>query len=224
LPKDKNELYKYLTKQKYVQHFKLLSNTEVINWAKKEVEARGGKISQQAVRELTSLLGSDLWQINNEIDKLLSYKLGKEEKLVAGGEPAMIEFEDVKTLVRGSFDENIFALTDAIGNGNKSLAIKLFDEQVEAGLTDSYLITMIIRQFKIIMQIKEALEQGNTSRKIINLLKLHPFVVQKGIGQARNFSQPIVKNILNQLIEIDASMKTGKGETKVMLNILMARL
>lgn len=224
LPKYKNDLLKFLEKQEYVQEFKSFSNTEAIAWAKKEVNKRGGKISQQAARELTALLGSDLWQTSNEIDKLLAYRLGREEKIIAGGEPPEIGYEDVKTLVRGKFDENIFALTDAIGNKNKALAIKLFEEQLEAGLNDSYLITMIVRQFKILLQIKTALDQGNTSRKIINILKLHPFVVQKGINQARNFSEVLLKGILSQLVVIDSRIKTGRGEAKVMLNLLMARL
>lgn len=224
LPKAKKELFNFLRQQKYAQHFKPLSNTEATAWTKEQVEARGGKISHQATQELTSLVGSDLWQINNEIDKLLAYREGREEKIVAGGEPITIEFEDVKKLVRGSFDENIFALTDAISNNNKALAAKLFEEQVEAGLTDGYLLTMIIRQFRILLQIKEALDQGNTSRKITNLLKLHPFVVQKGITQARNFTIPVLRRIMSQLIEVDLAMKTGKGEVKTMLNVLMARL
>jgi len=218
------QLFKFLVKQKYAQQFNLLSNTEAVVWAKKEVEARGGKITNQAAQTLNSLVGSDLWQVSNEIDKLLNYKLGREPKLTKGGEKVIIEVEDVEMLVRGSFDENIFALTDAISNKNKTLATELLEEQIEAGLTDSYLINMIVRQFRILLQIRQGLDLGLSSRKMINSLKLHPFIIQKGINQVRKFNLTTLKNILNELVKIDFKMKTGRADVKTMLNLLIAKI
>lgn len=224
LPADPLKLFEFLAKQKYAQQFNALSNTEAAGWAKKEVEARGGKITARAAQTLISLTGGDLWQASNEINKLLNYKLGREPKLARGGEPAIIEAEDVELLTRGNFDENIFALTDAVSGKNKALAAKLLEEQIEAGLTDSHLIVMIIRQFRILLQIRQALDSGHTSRKMISQLKLHPFIVQKGINQVRNFSLPALKNILNELVKIDYRMKTGQADAKTMLNLLIAKM
>lgn len=218
------KLFEFLKKQKFVQEFKKLSNTDMSAWIKKEVESRGVKINYQAINLLVSLTGGDLWQVNNEIEKLINYKLGLEPKMVAGGTPVEIQVGDVEEFVRGSFDENIFALTDAISAKNKSLVTKLLEEEFDAGVNDSYLLTMIIRQFKILLQIRVALDQGQTSRKIISDLKLHPFVVQKGINQVRNFQFPQLRNIFSQLVEIDSKMKTGQGNLKTMLDLLVVEL
>lgn len=223
LPKVKDDLFKFLSKQKFCYAFKPLSNAETAAWIKKEVVARGGKISQPAAAALAALLSNDPWQINNEVDKLVNYKLAQELKL-AGGQSMVIEEEDIKNMVRGQFDENIFALTDAIGGKNKNLAARLLEEQMEAGLTEDYLLNMIIRQFRIIIQIKQALDNGLLPRQIAAALKLHPFVAQKGIAQARNFTMPVLKNILNKLVEIDYLMKTGRADAKVALGLLIAKL
>jgi len=127
-------------------------------------------------------------------------------------------------LVRGNFDENIFALTDAISNKNNSLAAKLLEEQIEAGLADAYLINMIIRQFRILLQIRQALDSGQSSRQMISALRLHPFIVQKGINQVRRFDLDSLKNILSKLVEIDFKMKTGQADARTMLNLLIARI
>ena len=221
LTKQQSQLFKFLDKQKYTQQFNQLSNTEATAWTKKEAEKRGSKITYQAAQLLTGLVGSDLWQINNELDKLLSYKSGQEP---GTAKAAAIEVEDVEMLVRGNFDENIFALTDAISNRNQAIATKLFEEQIEAGLADAYLINMIVRQFRILLQIRQALDSGMSSRKIINTLKLHPFIVQKGINQVRRFNLDSLKNILSKLVEIDFKMKTGQADAKTMLNILIAKI
>ena len=82
-------------------------------------------------------------------------------------------------MVRGQFDENIFALTDAVGSRNKAMAMKLLEEQLAADVSDIYLLSMIIRQFKILIQIGQAMDSGMDSRSIAGALKMHSFVAQR---------------------------------------------
>ncbi|MBU0722252.1 DNA polymerase III subunit delta [Patescibacteria group bacterium] len=220
LLKKQTEFFKFLSSQKYSYNFNLLSNTESADWVKRQTALRGGKIRAKAAEMLVSLVGPDGWQINNELDKLLSYK-------AAGAltqAEVHIEIEDVQNLVRGNFSENIFALTDALSVKNKSLAIKLLDEQIEAGLSDGYLLNMFVRQFRILLQIKQALESGLNQRQIAGKLKLHPFVAQKGLEQTRHFTLPILKNILSQLVKIDYQVKSGQSDYLTGLNMLIASL
>lgn len=213
-------LFKFLSEQKYAYSFNLLSNIELANWVKKEVAIRGGKISQRAAEMLVGLVGNDGWQINNEIDKLLNYKASA--KLTAGA--AEIEAADIQNLTQGNFSENIFALTDALSNKNKSLAVKLLNDQIDAGLSDGYLLNMFTRQFRILLQIRQALDAGAGARKIASQLKLHPFVIQKGVEQARNFSLPVLKNILSHLARIDFEAKSGRSDYITGLNMLIAKI
>ena len=226
LLKKPQSLFAYLNKQKFSQEFKTLANTELINWIKKQVASQGANISNQTAQTLISLIGNNLWQINNELNKLVNYKIGLEPIMIPGGNSINknIEVADIEKLTKGKFDENIFALTDAISNKNKTLAIKLLDEQYAAGLTDSYLLSMFIRQFKILLQIRQALDSGLTSRKITSELKLHPFVIQKGISQVRNFNLLRLKNILTKLVTIDSNIKNGRSNGKTMLNLLIAKI
>jgi len=217
-----NKMYKFLIKQKFVQNFKLLSNTEAVSWVKNEVKSRQAKISGQAAMSLSSLFGSDLWQLSNEIDKLINFKRGQQEKLIDSESGGEIGIQDIEKLARGKADENIFALTDAISGKNKARALELLEMEIAAGITEAYLIHMIIRQFRILLQIRQGLEQGLTSRKMINQLKLHPFVVQKSITQARNFSMDILKKIFYSLVEIDKKVKTGQTDTKTAISLLIA--
>lgn len=208
------KLFNFLVKQKFAQQFSILSNTEAALWIKKEVEIRSGKISHQAAQLLSSFAGGDLWQADNEIGKLLNYKKAGE----------IIEPADIELLAKGKFDENIFALTDAISNKNAGLAVKLLEEQREAGLADAYVLAMIIRQIKILLQIRQALNSGDGPRKIMSSLKLHPFVAQKGMGQARRFVLSSLKNLLNELVKIDYNMKSGRADVKTELSLMIARI
>lgn len=217
-------LFNYLDNQKFKQEFPAFSNTEAANWIKNEVEKNKALISYQAANLTVSLSGNDLWKIDNEIKKLINYKAGLEPKLLEGGKKINIDIKDVETLVRGNFDENIFALTDAISARNAKLALKQLEEQYEAGLNDSYIISMFLRQFKILLQIRESLDSGLNQRKIMSTLKLHPFVIQKGINQVRNFNVKKLKEIFSDIVAIDEKIKTGKGDAKTMLGLLIAKI
>jgi DNA polymerase-3 subunit delta len=219
-----NKLYKYLSGQKYSQNFKLLSNTDTTAWIRKEIELRGGKIKTQAAISLTGLFGNNLWHLNNEINKLISFKRGLYANKIIADDNFIIEEKDIENLARGSFDENIFALTDAISNKNKPLAAKLFENEIEAGVTETYLLFMIIRQFKILTQVRQCLDNGDSPRKITSYLKLHPFIVQKSVNQVRVFNLSHLKKIYSQLVSMDFNVKTGQADALTMLDLLLAKI
>ncbi|GAI00879.1 unnamed protein product, partial [marine sediment metagenome] len=67
-------LFKFLKKHAQFQEFKLLKGEHLKNWAKREIENYKVKINPIAVEKLTDYVGNDLWQMTNEIGKLVSYK------------------------------------------------------------------------------------------------------------------------------------------------------
>jgi len=224
ITKTKLQFFNYLAKQKFAQEFKALTNLEILNWTKIQIEKRGGQISKEALSLLIALTGADSWQLNQEIDKLINFKSGQKLNLGDEHSVAGIEVADVHENVQGIFDDKIFALTDAISNRNRASAVKLFEDQLEMGKSEDYLLNMIIRQIKILLQVRQALDSGFNSKKLTSVLKLHPFVAQKCISQVRNFSLLSLRNFLSNLVKIDYLMKNGRTDVKTALNLLMAKL
>lgn len=220
----KNKLFNFLLKQKFVQQFKPLSNTETAAWIKREVESRNGSISLRSANALAGLVGNDLWQISNEIDKLINFRKAQDNQLLEGQKIVEINNEDVSALTRGKFAENIFALTDAISQKNKAVAIRLLEEELDNGMAEVYLVHMITRQFRILLQVKEAVSLGHSARKVASELKLHPFVVQKSVNQVRNFSLDFLKSIFSYLIKLDRRLKTGQGDLRSDLALMIAKI
>ena len=109
LAKEK-KLFDFLSSQKFVQEFKKLGNTDVASWIRKEANERGADINLRAANELASLASGDLWQIDGEINKLINYKKGSLPKITPDNAQVQIDTPDVTLLVKGGFDENIFAL------------------------------------------------------------------------------------------------------------------
>lgn len=219
----KNKFYQWLKTlpKSHVYEFKPLSNTELAAWIKKEAEARGAKIAPPAAAELAGYIGNNLWQIDNEINKLIGYKTGL---MIAGQKEIMIEADDVKALVRGNFAANIFALTDAIGSRAQPLAFELLERELEAGIAETQLLFMIVRQFRLLLAVKQAVAAGDSPGQITRRLKLHPYVAQKCFSQTGRFTLPVLKKIFQTLVEIDYKIKTGQADLKTSLNLLMAKI
>ncbi len=207
------KLLSFLKAQPYTQEFKTLTPAQLATFIKKEVAQYDKNIGASEASLLIALTGSDLWQIAAEI-----------KKLSFSNDDSAISLRLIKEMVPGAYDENIFGLTDAISSKNKKVAISLLEEQYAAGLSDEYLLTMLTRQFKILLQIRNALDANMSQAAMASRLKIHPYVAKKGALQARNFTAESLKNYLNRLIHLDFLNKTGHGDIKTELSLLISSL
>lgn len=211
----RKKLFDYLVKQKFSEQFNALNNVQIVSWLQKQIKNHDLNIDIKTANSLVNILGNNLWTINNELNKMINFAQAQKQKEITE--------ENVRQLTRGQVDENIFALTDALGHKNKTLFFELLEQQIEQGIAETYILTMIIRQFKQILQIKELLIKGIYGQRIASQLKLHPFVVQKTTPQTRNFSIDYLKNTLSNLTKIDYKIKTGQTNGLTELNVLFMR-
>ncbi len=107
---------------------------------------------------------------------------------------------------------------------NQLFDFPLFENEIDSGAGEGYLMFMVIRQIKILLQVKESTDVGNSPRQITSDLKLHPFVVQKSLAQVRNFNLESLKNIFSSLLQIDRKIKTGQADIKTEIELLIANL
>ncbi|MFA5128962.1 MAG: DNA polymerase III subunit delta [Patescibacteria group bacterium] len=226
-PDERTAIFKFLAKPKQAERFDLLDAPKLRKWIAEAVAEKNLKIDARAAEALIGLVGSDLWQMSSELDKLAAYVGQRKEK------NGLITVADVELFVKGKFDENIFSLTDALGTKNKRLVFKILNEQIEAGLGEGYIFAMLVRQFRILLQIKELvaldfpfLSAGDpgVKQKISLELGLHPYVVQKTLYQIKNFSLPELKKIYGKLLAIDRKMKRGNFNPRAFLELFIAEV
>lgn len=205
-PDKRASLFKYLAGSKFKQEFEILQNNSLVKWIEARVKEKGGRINFQNANLLASKSDGNLWALSGEIDKLVALRKRGE-----------ITREDIEGSSLFKIDDNIFNLCDAIALKNKKQALKLVNDQLEAGVNEIYLLTMIVRQFRILIQVRAELNGGvGNNRVIASKLGLHPFVVQKAISQASKYSMGELKKIYNKLLELDVRLKMGEsGKTLV---------
>ncbi len=198
----------------YVRKFELPQGNELERWVRDHVAERGGRITPQAVNMLAVNVGGDLPAMTNEIEKLVLYK----------GEEGTIEAADVELLSPYAAESSIFDLVDALGNRQAARAAELFHKKINEGVDPFYLFSMFIRQFRLLLQTKSLLETGERPAGIAEQLKQRPFVADKLVRQARNYTLPQLEQIYGRLLDIDVDAKTGKADLLTALYLLVAGL
>jgi len=237
--KEVSELDKILTKEKFAQEFKNLTGAQLQAWIKKEVEERGGKINNHALNFITQNVGLDMWFLNSLIDQLIAYKNSYNVVLSETKDPDSsqkvqndknntdeeIELKDVSLFLEENVDDNIFNMVDAIVVGDKKQAFRLINKQRELGEDDFKLMAMIVRQFRILIQIKSLFEENENlrSEEASKILGLHPFVVRKSLSLVKKYSLAKLKNIYNELLEIDIKTKTGVAPQNLLLDFFIGK-
>ena len=93
--------------------------------------------------------------------------------------------QDVRLLVPEARQANIFHMVDALGQGNGQRAMALLHHMLDDGAAPLYLLAMIVRQYRLLLQVKDLVGRGLRSAAIARELKQRDFVVDKLLRQAR---------------------------------------
>lgn len=197
----------------YVKEFKPPKEWEVPNWIQQHARDEGGEISWDASRELAGLAGNDLRLLDQEIEKLLLY---------ANGEP--VTEEDVRALVSLAREASVFDLVDYVGRREADKALRLVHRLLDREQHPLSLLTMLTRQVRILIQVSELHASRMTPDQIAKRLKLHPYVVKKGLAQAPNFTMGQLEEAYALLVDTDWKIKTGELEGELALDLLVVSL
>jgi DNA polymerase-3 subunit delta len=211
-----NPILKYAESDKgnaHVKEFEELKPRALPKWIQDRVKEKGGTIEPAAIEELATHVGTDLRLIDIEIEKLMTYRNGE-----------MIRADDVRALVAPVRESDIFALVDALGRRETGNALRLLHAQLDHDASPIYLLSMIVRQFRLLLQMKDLAARGMPLAAAREQLKLHPFVAEKTWNQALNFSLLQLEAIYQRLLDTDVSIKTGRSEPVVALDVLIVEL
>ncbi|MBD3330189.1 DNA polymerase III subunit delta [Candidatus Peregrinibacteria bacterium] len=199
-PADKRlSLYKKITKIGKTEEFKPFPPIELNKWIMAEAQKQKMKITINNANLLAQQIGADLWRLSSELNKLKSFSQNRE-----------ITEQTIARLIKPSLSSSIFQLTDYLSQKRIKESIKTFENLIESGEELTKIFYMIIRHFRVLIQVHYLVSKGESKPIITKTLKEHPFVIQKSMQQSKNFSAKKLKSIYAHLLDIEISLKTGK--------------
>ncbi|MEE8470653.1 MAG: DNA polymerase III subunit delta [Dehalococcoidia bacterium] len=215
--KKSNPLLKALVSHAIVKDFQHLKDDGLRSWMRARAKKVGCTISPPALSLLANLIGSNLWLLSNEIDKLCLYAQGR-----------TVEQNDVRLLVADAREASVFSMIDAILERKYATTVRLLHSLEDEGAAPPYLLFMITRQFRTVMQAKDLLQQKRKVADIGNILGITSgYALRKTLEQAKQHSMERLEEVYRKLLETDISIKTGrlKGDKgELALDLLVSEL
>lgn len=206
-----NPLFQALRPHAQVIEFPRIGDRRLLSWILERAQKDGLDISPPAARLLADLVGDNLWVLVSELDKLAAYAQGRR-----------IEGADVKALVSEARDVNVFAMVDAIVEKRPPVALRLLRRQIDDGRDAGYLLAMITRQYRLIIQAKELSLSGLTAQEIGQRLGIgSEFVLRRVLDQADRYSLSRLKTAYRRLLEADEAVKRGRYNEELALELLV---
>ena len=124
-----------------------------ISW---KLKAEGKTITPRALALFLGRVGTDMSNISTEIEKLVCYCIDRSE----------ITDEDVETVCANWLTGRIFAMTDAIVERKRTVAINLYYDLLALKEPPAKILALITRQFNLMLQIKEMTQNHKDKAQI----------------------------------------------------------
>lgn len=195
----------------FLKAFLLPQGAAMTGWIQERARHYGGQITAQGAGRLASLVAGDTRLADQEVQKLLAY--------VNYQRP--VDSEDVELLTEDYGQGNIFAMVDALGSMDGRAAMGALERLLEQQ-EPAYVFGMIVRQFRLLLLTREVIDGGGGKEQVMRELKMHPYVADKLLIQARRFSLPDLEAEYHRLLDLDEAIKTGQMPGDLALETFVA--
>jgi len=186
---------------------------ELSTWVTRLAKEKGKKIAPPIAHQLVRTVGTNMWTLSTEMEKLAAY-VGSGEEITAG---------DIETICTPTLESKIFDLTKAMFSGKVSVALSKYHDMLLLKESPIGILTMIIRQFRIILQSKCAKDKGMTIGQIAAEFKLYDFAVSEALGFAAKFTTKELVAALEECLALDVKVKTGLITPELGVELLIVK-
>lgn len=209
----RNRLYKKVKDLGHIAEMKRQDSAQLARWAAAILAQNGRKITAQTMNLFLERTGDDMELIRSELEKLISYTMGRE----------VVTSEDVEAITTVQVTNKIFDMVNAIVTRKTRVAMDLYEDLLTLKEPPMRILFLIARQFNQLLMAKEMNSQGLDRGAIASKLKIPPFVAGKVISQAGAFSREQILSFVESCVEAEEAVKTGRLNDRLAVELLITR-
>ena len=202
---EKSELLTYIEKNGITCNFEYQKANQIQARIKQITNAYKVNIDVPTLSYFIEVCGTDMQELINEIRKLIEY----------AGEGGTITKQDIDSLSIKKIESVIFDLTDSLGKKQTNKAIEVLRNLILAKEPTQKILITLYNHFKKLYLTKLALKENRNLVEALNLKPNQTFLTNKYKTQAGYFKLEEVRNILQQLTDLDYKYKVGLIDLEV---------
>ena len=209
----RSKLYKAVQSKGYVAEFTVQDENTLKRWIAGILVKEGKMISENTAQLLLSKTGTDMENIQMELEKLICYCLDRD----------VVTAEDVEAVCTTRITNHIFDMVNAIAEKQPQKALQLYYDLLALKEPPMRILYLITRQFNLLMQVKELSEEGYSAKTISERLKMAGFIVRNCLRQAEYFSLKTLKEALQDCVRMEEAVKTGRMNDVMSVELLLVK-
>ena len=182
-------------------------------WLTRQAKQKGVNLTASVANQIISTCGTDMTNLFFELEKLTSYAACTKT----------ITAENVGEVCIPNLEARIFSLTKAVGAGEAREALRYYNNLIKLKESPIMILTMIIRQLRLILLCKLGLEKNIPRAKLAGDLKIRDFVINEVSAQGRRFTKEKLIELLQDCMDTDVKIKTGLVSDETGVEMLLLR-
>lgn len=209
----RSKLFKAASRAGSAVEFETPKEDMLVRWILGRIQREGKKITQSVMQLFLSKTGSDMENIDKELEKLICYTLDKTE----------IAATDVEAICTGQTENKIFEMIDAISAKNQKKALDLYYDLLALKEAPMRILFLIARQFQNLLLIKSMSAKGYPAVSIAKTAGMPCFAVQKNLRQAGAFKINQLKEAIEDCGQAEEDVKTGRMADQLAVELLIVK-
>jgi DNA polymerase-3 subunit delta len=203
----RTKFFQALEKRGAAIAFYPLSERELIRWIQGQANQWGYRISEGAGAILLERLGSNLPELKLELQKLTLHQGGKKN----------LTEEDVLALTEDVRSESPFEIPLAVGHLNQREVFRLLRKNLQQGDSPLLLLSLIVRQLRLIRRAQELTGAGCSKKEIETRLRILPRRANEFWEQVERFPFSTLEQLWPPTLEADQELKSSRADKGLLL-------
>jgi DNA polymerase III delta subunit len=184
-----------------VERYDRLMPNDVANWVKARAALAGVTLRPDALDALALAIGPDTERAENEIGKLAAWANGE---AVTG--------PDVRGLVSGAIEAQVFDLTKAVVRRDVRAAAPLLEQLLVEGSAPQQILALLLWQFRVLLFAASDPKPAEAERQA-KAIRSSAGAIMRYTQYARGLGPKDIARAYESLYACDISIKTGRAES-----------
>lgn len=209
----RSRMFKAVKKAGRVVEFATQDSQTLIRWVLGILKREGKQITQRDMELFLTMTGTDMGNIERELEKLLCYTMGRD----------VITTQDIQEVCTTQITNKIFEMIRAVTDKNQKLALDLYYDLLALKEPPMRILFLLARQFNLILQVKELKALGFDEKSIAQKTGLQSFVVRNYLKYGNRYSTQMLRQAVQDCVQAEEDVKTGKVQDVLSVELLLIK-
>jgi DNA polymerase-3 subunit delta len=180
-----------------------VAKKDLPQWVGEQFARLGASADRDACRALVEAVGDHVGDLSSEVQKLATWANGEQVTRTV-----------VEELAVGRAETPIFAVTDSWGTRDVAGTLRATESLFERSFKPRSgelvrIVASLVSHVGRVRKVAVLADEGMRPADIASRMKVHPFVAEKSVRQARNFSAEELAQATVKLAELEAGTRGG---------------